>query len=774
MRTLTLLFLFLGFQLQAQNKFVTEYRYDQKVTISDGGNSNAGAFIKILAEGNGKSPRSTFYYLSFGQLMYVITREPKFVYNIESESMRLSGDVNYKGFDVSDYLLPAEAKFALRQKAKSGLFWDRPLAAKVDSGKIGLASYNDTDSISPQYTNFDLINFELKFGSTAQLEKKVAQINSYYSTISDLDRAFGMVQGVNSFAYENFRNNQRNLVESENILKNALDAKHENHLPLEAHDPGKYLEKRTILNNLLIGKRIEFNQVLSTLHLTFFDKGLGFIRNKNYNKAQDYFLWSLEVNPMFTPALFQLAFIDFTQGNLHEAVCKSDDILYNLPVDPETKDFTIDLLKEIYSVYIQQGEAAYTKNKYRNAIDEYESARSICEKYDGVPCGDELSRGMSLAKSGIYKEYLEEARDLIIINEFSQAEILTQTAIQFQNNNKKFIPDGSEASNLMEAIRQKKYDQFISQAVRLTDQKMYDAALEKLEEAHRLAELHHLKPNKDFRTLTLNAARPRTLEFVFEGNGFVKSNNLNSAREKYSLATESQKNYFLMEDKDINKHLETLRKSIFTQQCINAQYSVDSAYNKGQDIEAEMDYLAANASYEYGITVASNNRDCEINVDSLESAIQNIRTAVTYLELMKEVRNDEIKGRFQTSMDNYEKASKYYLEFKINNFGLDHDPDLFAFIKNKGSNGMLNYAASRYREQNELDHSLTLYKLLIDRNYDISLIDGSLYKLGFQLGQTDKKLNPGSKWRELVKVYTNDNKKLKRLRKGYKKGFKSK
>ena len=99
----------------------------------------------------------------------------------------------------------------------------------------------------------------------------------------------------------------------------------------------------------------------------------------------------------------------------------------------------------------------------------------------------------------------------------------------------------------MEAIRQKKYDHFISQAIRLTDQKMYDAALEKLEEAHRLAELHHLKPNKVFRTLTLNAARPRTLEFVFEGNGIVKSNNLNSAREKYSLATESQKNYFLME-----------------------------------------------------------------------------------------------------------------------------------------------------------------------------------------------------------------------------------
>lgn len=774
MRTLTLLFLFLGFQLQAQNKFISEYRYDQKITISDGGISNATPIIKILAEGNGKSPRSTFYYLSFGQVLKVITREPRYVYNIESESMRLSGDVNYKGFDVSDYLLPIEVKFALRQKAKSGLFWDRPLSVKVDSGLIAKASYNDTDSSSNQYTSFDLINFEFKFGSTAELERKVAQINSYYATISNLDRAFGLTQGVNPFAFENFRNNQRNLIESENILREAFSGQHENHLPLNAHDPGKLLEKRTILNNLLTSKRVEFNQVLSTLHLTFFDKGLGFMRNKNYNRAQEYFLWALEVNPMFTPALFQLAFLDYKQGDLHEAVCKSDDILYNMPLDPDTKINTIDLLKEIYTVYIQRGNQLYTKNNFRKAIDEYESAKSICEKYNDVPCDEELNRGISLAKAGIYKEYLTEARELIIIHEFSQAEIVTQTAIQYQNKNQKHIPDGSEATQLMQAIHQKKYDFILSQALRLTDQKMYDAALEKLEEADHLAELHHLKPNKDFRTYTYNAARPRTLEFIFEGSAYVKNNNLASARDRYKMANESQQKYSLLEDNEINKQLESLRKGIFTQQCINAQNSVDSAYNRGQEVEAEMLYLEANSNYEYGIDVANLNLDCNISVDSLESAMMNIRQAVTYLQLMKEVKNDEIKGRFQSSMDNYEKASKYYLEFKINKYGLDHDPNLFAYIKNNGSNGMLNYAASRYREQNELGHSLTLYKLLLEKNYDVKMIEGSLYKLGYQLGQTDKKLNPGSSWRELVKEYTQDNKKLRRLRKGYKKGFKSK
>lgn len=773
MKSLSLILLLFGFQLQAQNKFITEYRFEQKVTISDGGNSNASAIINILAEGNGKSPRSTFFHFSFGQVLKVITREPKFVYQVTSEVMRLSGDINYRGFDMSDYLLPLEVKFALRQKAKSGLFWDRPLQAAIDSGKIGLCTYNDADSSASKFFNFDLINFNFKFGPTTLLQQKVQQINDYYASITALDKAFGLTQTINPFTYENFRNNQRNIMEVENVLRAVFEANHESALPLTANDPGKLLEKRTILSNLIQIKRTEFNQVLSNLHFTFLERAMGFIRTKNLDRAREYLHWALEVNPMFTPALFQLAFIDYREGNLHEAVCKADDILYNMPLDPETKRNTIDLLQEIYAVYIEKGQSAYAKRAYGKAIDEYESARIICEKYAGVACNEDLQQGMSQAKNGIYNDYLNDARELVIMNEFSQAEIITQTALHYQDNNKKYIPSGTEAAQLIMAIRQKKYDYTINSAIRLTDQKMHDAALEKLAEADSLAELHHLNPSKDFRTLVYNAARPRTLELIFEGMAYVKSNQLNFAREKFTSAEGMINTYFLKEDKEIIKQLEALRKNIFTQQCINAQISVDSTYNRGQEVEVEMNYLEANSSYKFGIEVANARKECAINIDSLESAVAHIRPAVTYLELMQGIKKNDATGRFQLAIDDFEKASNYYLDAKINNFGLIHDPDLFSYLKVKGSNGLLNYAAARYIEKNELDHSLTLYKLLISRNYDLDLIEGSLYKLGYQLGQTDKKLNPGSSWRELVKEYTREDKRLKRLRKGYKKGFRS-
>ncbi|MBK7966041.1 MAG: hypothetical protein IPK10_12700 [Bacteroidetes bacterium] len=52
------------------------------------------------------------------------------------------------------------------------MFWDRPLSVKVDTGIMAMASYNDNDSSSNQFTAYDIINFEFKFGNSAELEKK--------------------------------------------------------------------------------------------------------------------------------------------------------------------------------------------------------------------------------------------------------------------------------------------------------------------------------------------------------------------------------------------------------------------------------------------------------------------------------------------------------------------------------------------------------------------------------------------------------------------------
>ncbi len=757
----------------SQNLFIKELRFNQSIIIADGSpaSPNASVLISKLAEGNGKTPRSTSFRIEFEQVLKVNTREPNFVFEIQSGKLRLNGDIAYRGFDMSEELIPAELTFILRLKKPGGSFRDVSLTSAVMNAKPENSSYHQQDSIN-EFSSYDLLNHVFRFGNSNEFENKIKIIKNYYRSIAELDGGFQLLQSVNPEITDQFRNNQKNLILAEKQLNETEACHFENILPLLQNDPGRLLSKLNAYRSLLEQKRNIMGQVLSTLHLNFYDRGIYQLKKGNYSRAREFFHWSLEVNPLYSPSLFQLAVIDFRTGDFHETICKADDILYNLPTDPETRSMTFTLLNDVYAGYLDRGYQHYKKNNLYNALDEYESAKRICHKYTQVRCTEALKNGITLVKKGIYSEYLDEARNFSILNDFDRAESIAKEAVSYQFKNKEEIKDASEAMEVLYGIRQKRYDQLIQKAIRLTDQKMYDAALRSFQAADSLLITHDLAEMKDVRKYTLMAARPRIIELLYEGEYNVTNNNLEKARECYRRSGEVQNKYGLLDDKDIVKHTQTLRKNIFTQQCINVQNYADSCYNKGQSFEADSRYIEANQAYEAGHAYIRLHADCDLGADSLESALLQIRNAVTYLELMNTVKKNQEEGSYQAALENFQKASTYFSEMKVQRFGLEHNPDIFRFIREKGSTGLINYSGDWYREKGELENSLSMYKLLVDRNYDAKFLSGSLYKLGLRLGQRDKKLNPGSSWKELVKEYTGGDKKLKRLAKGYKSGFK--
>lgn len=769
--TFSLLLLF-AMKAISQNIFIREFRFPQKVTVSDGSPSspNAAVIIQKLAEGNGKTPRSTSFTIEFEQLLQVNTRERNHVFKITSGKLLLKGDINFRGFDMANELVPSELKYLLRLKRPNGSSRDIPLSVFIQNGTPETASFDNPDSIN-EFSNYDLVNHSVRYGNANVFENKIKLINLYYSQLVILDQGFVTLQMVNPDLVDNFRNNQKNLLLAEKILNETESLHFENNLPLSTNDPGRLMEKISTYKGLFLKKRAAMDYIWNTLHLNFFERGIYQLRKNNLQRAREFFLWSLEVNPLFAPALLQLAIIDFKTGDLHEAICKADDILYGLPSDPETRISTFSLLNDVYLTYIERGQQDIKKNNFRKALDEFESAKRICNKYTQVQCSEELGQGISGAKKGIYDEFLDEARDFIILDELDRAETVTREAINFQIDNRSDLKDASEAQAVLKGIRQKRYDQLLIKAMRLTDQKMYDAALSTFQKADSLLVSQDLNEGKDVRKSVLSAARPRIIELLYEGENYVKTNNLNAAISRYRWSNDLQMKYGLQNESDIIKHTQSLRKNIFTQECINVQQFADSCYNTGQLLEADEKYLEANYAYEAGLSSIRLKSDCAISTDSLESAMLQIRNAVTYLDLMKQVNHDQENGSYQNAIENFQKASRYFQDMNVQRYGLLHDPDLYRFIREKGTSGLINYSGDWYREKGELDHALSMYKLLLDRNYDFRFLSGSLYKLGMKTGAKDKPLNPGSKWKDLVKQYTGGDKRLKRFSKGYKAGF---
>jgi tetratricopeptide (TPR) repeat protein len=482
----------------------------------------------------------------------------------------------------------------------------------------------------------------------------------------------------------------------------------------------------------------------------------------------------MEVNPLFAPALLQLALIDFRKNDLLETVCKADDILYGLYPDRDTKDRTLDLLQDVYESRIDRGNTNFQQRKnYYKAIDEFEEARRICEKYSTIRCSDELYQGIKLSKNGIYRDHLESARLLIQSNDLTKAEKRVKDAINYQYQNSKDILNNTEAIALLKGIQQKRYASLITKGKNFIDQRLYEAALTTFSEATEMKNENDLVEDPNFGNLVNSAARPRIIELFYEGEALVRVNDLGAAGDRYKKASDLQLQYGFSNDKDINKHRELLRKSIFSKECINAQESVDKAFKEGQANVDVANYIAARNQFELAIKTADDFANCGIDITDVKSANVAIRPAATYLALFSDFKIKEENGDYREAIDLYNKATRYFMENKVASFGIVHELDKFTYIKEKGTGGLINYAAEMYTEQDDLDKGLILYKLLLSRNYDVKLLEGSLYTIGYKYGLKEKNANPGFKAKELVKQYTSNDKKMKRFEKGFAKGYKN-
>ena len=181
--------------------------------------------------------------------------------------------------------------------------------------------------------------------------------------------------------------------------------------------------------------------------------------------------------------------------------------------------------------------------------------------------------------------------------------------------------------------------------------------------------------------------------------------------------------------------------------------------------------LEASDDFNKALDISRQFNNCAIDVTQLESNELEIRPAATYLGMMRDFKDKEYKRQFSDCISIYKKATDYYTTRNVASFGIDHDPDFYNYVSSKGSNGLMQYAADTYTSQNELEKALTLFKLLLSKNVDDKILEGSLYELGYKFGKREATNNPGGKAKNLVKQYTSDDKNLKRFEKGFAKGY---
>lgn len=740
----------------------------QRIIITDAdAQVNAGALIRLFAEGYQKPPRSTQFILETDQSVQAMNKVAKVV----SGKFKVSGDTWYRGFDLSELLYPDQLYFTVLIKS-GNTSKDYPLHVKVVNGTPETVSvpYSDSSENKIIVTAVDLKAKYAAAGINA-VQQKAALINDYYQTAGDVDHHAALLSTINAYDYPHFRENIQ-MIERERAFQQQVNERNfDKTLPLTLTDPGRLNEKLRAFGNLVQRKKSEMDQVLLTLHLVFFDRGLQAMKDNNRPFASQLFHDALELNPRFAPALLQLARLDFLNREYYQAECKAEDILYQMTPDPQTRNAVLDLISDIYETHLELGAGYNESKRFNEAITEYEAAGVICKKYVSVRCSDELGNGIRKARLGIFTNMLNDARSQVQRNDFVKAEQLVNKAQAYHDAYNNDLPASNEASDLLKAIRQKKYEQILYGAKQYYNRGSYEQALTQYQLADSLVHLYNLTSTSDAAESEKLTARQLILQNLSNGETDAAGNNLQSARRNLRAVTDMQNRYGMSGDTELQTKVKSLQGKILSQQCINVQQQIDDEYRQSVMLISKKSFIEAQDHLNKASALATNNFECMLVTDSVTKTTARIRPAAEFQQLVQNSSEADRNGDYGKALTFYDQSSVYYRDAHIEEFGLQHDPSLHNFITQTASNGLVNYVAEQYMNKGQLEESLDMYKLLISRKVDAKLMEGSLYRLGVLLGKRDYQRDPAGKAKVNEKKYTMGDNNLKRLAKGYRKGY---
>ncbi len=765
------------FNANAQRPFVKEEKVHQQTVIRYSlSANNTNGIITSLAEGNGKPQRNAQFTITTDQTMVSSTREPLQQTSIVSEEITVSGDVYYKGFDVSNLLIPSQVQFIIKTWNGNNLLSsvslnnvdvrnrkpDKKEAIYNDS--LGRVTHHSTENFFPVYSSNDIIQFN----------ERVNLIKQYYTDAAALTDNINLLQSINPHDIDHFNLQQQKLSDANHIATAIENKNYNNQLSLQAFDPAKMLNNLSYFHSQAAIVQHDLDMVFSTLYLAYYDRAMDLLTHGNTNGAMNYFQQSLAAHPGFAPALLQLALIDYRNNNYNSAIAKADDILFRFDPDPDTRRLTYQLLGDLYESILDKGVQQINEKEYHKALEFYDNAKNICDKYSNVRCNDELFKGIRTAKNGIYNDYLKDAQNFLDKKQFDKAEQSIADAIKYQRNNNNDINDDSAARKILKEITRERYFTKIEEGKQALANKQYESALNSFDTASQMETDYGFSPNAELPSLKTNAARPLIFIKLDKGDSLVNSNKLTEARNSIRNIADMQAKYSLATEKIFNKRLEELRKKIFSQQCENAQREFDELYLHGKDALLIPDYIKADDFFISAEKVNDENKDCGVNIREIVKEHSAIIPAATYLKKLAQVNVKQKEGDYRNAEITYNEVTKYYSDNNVSRFNISHE-SFYDYLLYKANNGFLFYAGEQYTSRDELDKALNIFRLLISRNYDYRQLKGSLYQLGIKIGKKDKLEHPGEKYsNDYVREYSNRDRKMKSFEKGYKKGWKMK
>lgn len=742
------------------------------------GQTDQSRVVRMLADADGRAASTFQYDIEWNQSLRVLRESPRMIIlQVDHSDIKVTQQVRVRGFDVNRFLNPSyvEFSYAFRPSPAVAPYNYDNISKRINNGRAERAENRITDSTTTTAATLGVTSVWMVYNEATirQLDERIRLIKDYYGSEILLNQAYDRLMRINPQDVLMLDMQNAELLQVEKVISDTKARNFESELELMTYDPIDMRNKLNRLEEEAAARRVAMNQTKANLFLFFYNSGLDLKARGRYQQAYEAFMRSIHENPLFAPALYQLALMDFEEGRYIESECRTRTILMDMVPDPDIERMARTHMIRLNDTYTELGEERLKQGNIDEALDLFKRAANLCRTTRNIPCNERLENDLLRAHQAKYKQLLDQARAAYNANDLDLTERRIEQAVYYQQINYRYLTSNSEANDMRRVVKQKRYDILLTDAQQLVTQGNNNAAINKLMQARELEVKEGVARSNSYAQLVRTAGKPLFMAKAEAARQSARDNRLSQARNQVQELYTLSDNYLLQDDRDAAAALNEVKNMIFSQECANAQQQLDGLAVKAGEAYDRHEYIKADNLIRQALKVSDDNADCRLNEGNLRSSLDSLRPAVTYQKMIADAVQLQSNGRHAEAHAEYTKAGNFYEEQHIVRYSLRHaEIDDFAYAQ--CNDEFIVYLSVTYIDKKDYDHSLSMFKKILTRNGGSvsSSMNKALVRLGTELAVRDKATGAATSYKTGVLRYTNGDKRLKSLEKGYRQGWK--
>lgn len=767
---LSLLFPFL---LKAQPGSISNSRQDFSININSRSIEITPDFksnvLSEIARGNGKPMESTSILLQFS-LNVTHEQSPQGIRVLAHiRDWRTSGDVIYRGFNLSDLMVPEQVNLNILTLEGPGNIIARTYTTDLNQQNQFRIGYQVPWAYPfPVKLGFRGENPVLIYSpsQTREILNRCQTINDYYAVSMMLDEAMRKMSLLPPLAPDNMDLQSAGLQEADQTLQLARSKNYPANLVLSNGDPAGFLSKLSLLENNMEARRLKINSFYASLDAYYYNKGLEALNAKKWMDAERLFQKSISINPRFAPAAYEIAQLKLNNDDPLGADLEARRVWFNLQPDPVTYQKTSLLFKDIYAEYLDKAERSAQSGQWEAEMSWLEKAQNLCREVNGIPCTESLYAHKKRAREKQFEALVNSSYNALN-NNVDQARKNYQEAEKF-NKNELSGERNATLDSLRDALEIAEMESILSGGEKSLQSKNYNDAINKAGAAVTKLEQFNLSPGDRTKNRIAALALPQMKNEAAELVKKLQGDPSLNAEEMIRPFKSQQNRYYLEQNEELKKILFPVEKVIIEKECKKIADETAGLFAKSTEHIQKKNYIMADDALLKAIEIIEKKQDCNLSKSKFEDERIKILAPSTYQKLINQIIQSQVSNPYNDNVETrYKAAEKYYYEYNIDQFGISHKP-YQQFAIDNFRNSSLQSMANSLRKQGKLENALELYKIALSRGAGVSFMSEGLYELGQAMGDRDYKA--GMRYEQAkVKVdeYTNDNPDLKRFKKGY-------